>query len=140
MLELNTRTVSAGGFECVFPPEVLADRNELHFRCDDSPARVRELRNSSTIGAFPRIPLQTRKRFVPYTALALRRMFKAEIAVVFGTNLPAFVFHRIAPVENPLQTQGRQALLYIARCRGVSPGTTCVVNADPRPVLCRDLA
>src|SRR5262249_36809346 len=98
MLESNTRPVIAGGFECVFPPEVLADRNELHFRCNDSPARIGELCNSSTIGAFPRIPLQTRKRLIPYTALALRRMVKAEIAVIFRTNFTAFIFHRIVAV------------------------------------------
>src|SRR6266536_3586999 len=140
MLESNTRTVTAGSFECLFATEVLADRNELHFRCDDSPACVGELCNSSTIGALPRIPLQPRKRLVLHTALALRRMFKAEIAVVFRTNFPPFIFDSVAAVENPLQTKGRQPLPYVTHCRGVGPSTTCVVNADPRSVLCRDLA
>src|SRR5262249_175544 len=98
MLESKARTVTAAVFECAFRPEVLPDRNELHFRCDDSPARISELCNSSTIGAFPRIPLQTRKRLVPYTALAFCRMLKAEIAVIFRADLAAFIFHRIAPI------------------------------------------
>src|SRR5262245_33090877 len=67
-------------------------------------------------------------------------MFEAEIAVVFGTNLPTLVFQRVAPVENPRQTQGWQALLYVTHRRGLTPRTTCVVNAEPGPVFCRDFA
>ena len=104
MLETKTRPVVGSELKCLLSTEIFADCHEFHFRSDDAPARITQLRHCATIRGFPGLPLQTRECLMPHAALTLLSVFEAEIPIIFRTNFTAFVFQGVAAFHNPLQT------------------------------------
>src|SRR5438093_5089303 len=140
MLEAKVGTIIAGGFIRLFASQVLANSNELHLGRDDPFARVRQLSNGQATSGFSGRTLESRKRFQPHPALALRRVFEAQITVVFRAHGAAFIFDGIASVENPLEPKRAHALLYIAKLVRITPGPARVVYPHTSPVLGQDLS
>src|SRR5437867_9459949 len=67
-------------------------------------------------------------------------MFRAQIAVVFGQDFPAFVFHHVAPPVDPWQPNRRQTPADITDLGWIAPSPACVVDTQGRAILYRDLA
>ena len=135
MLEAKIRAIIARRFIRLFASKVLANSNELHFGRDDPFARVRQLSNGQAGSGFPGRTLQPWKGFQPHPALTLRRVFEAQITVVFRPHGAAVVFDGVAAVENPFEPKRAETLADVAKPVGIAPRPPRVVYPDARAVL-----
>src|SRR5262245_2279543 len=67
-------------------------------------------------------------------------MLEAEVPVIFGTNVPSLVLQGIRTLQDPRQTERRQAALYVTSLLGIAPWAARVVDAQTAAVLRRNLA
>ena len=94
--------------------EILADRDELHLRSDDSLARVVQLCCSAAIGRPARPTANARKGLESVLPGALLGMLVAQESVVFGLDVAAGILLGIAALQDPRLAQRRQAHAHIA--------------------------
>ena len=118
------RVLVADGFELLQAPHVLANGDVFHLRGNDSLVRI-PLLGHGVAGGSKWLALEAGVFLefvfgglvlVVFLCVGIR-----EVAVVCSGDLTPLVFLHITTVQNPLATQGREALTNITFKVGVPP-------------------
>jgi hypothetical protein len=105
MLKLEIRPVIRG--LSALSSEILADRDELHLRRDDSLSRVVQLGHRAAIDSATGPASNAREGLESILTGALIRMLLAEESVVFRLDVSARVVFRVTASENPRLAERR---------------------------------
>src|SRR5215213_140946 len=121
-------------FPCCFTPEVLANRNELHLRCNDPAPRIMQLRHTRIWLRSQDRAAGGRKLFQLADVFHLRPVSggKREITIVDRFHFATFIRLDVAAIHDPVASQTRQSGRRIAMKLGVAPWSTRIVNANRR--------
>src|SRR6184192_605282 len=60
----------------------------------------------------------------------MRSMRIGQISIIDGLNFPSLDFLDVIPFQNPISSQGRQALNWVKRHAWIAPRAAGIVNAD----------
>ena len=112
---------------------VLADRDILHFRCDDALVGI-PLLGHGLAGRPERLALQAgvflELVFGRFTLVIFFGMGFGKVAIVDSLNFAAFVFFDIASFENPVTTESGESPGYVAIERRVSPRSGAIIDSN----------
>ena len=138
MLKLQMRAIFAMGCAGAFAAEVLANCDELHFRCDNPFTRVMQLRDRAAVGRLPRFAPDARKQLQTMPSLTLVGVPGTQKTIIFRAHASAFVFDAVAALEHPGLPQRRQSHVHVAFDFRIAPRALRIVDAERRVVVQRD--